>query len=238
VAIQVLNGSSSRNVYLDAVRGIHPDCSGVHRFAFNNDVGIEYETIWDNGGGIYTYPASALTMTVVSTSALDTMGILITGLDASYKVISESVTLAGLTPVTTTKQFLRINDLQLLTGNNVGSISVTNNAVTYGYISATYGVQQSSVYTDPAGHTFYITQIDITSGTIGANKYGFGRAVMSFYNGPTLRFFETTFVTSQLKYEPPVPFKITEKTDFEFQCKSSSATNEFTVYVNGLLVKE
>lgn len=238
MAIQVLNGSSSRNVYLDAVRGIHPDCSGVHRFAFNNDVGTTYETIWDNGGGEYAYPASAITLTAVSTSASDTMAVSISGLDGSYMHISEVLTLAGLTPVTTTKQFFRINDIQLVTGNNVGEISFTNNGTTYGHISATYGVQQSTVYTVPAGHTFYMTQIDITSGTINANKYGFGRAILRFYNGPTLRFFESTFVTSQLKYEPPVPFKIPEKTDFEFQCKSSSSTNEFTVYVNGLLVKE
>lgn len=238
MAIQVLNGSSSRNVYLDAVRGIHPDCSGIHRFAFNSDVATEYETIWDNGGGLYAYPASAVAMTAVSTSAADTMGVLISGLDGSYMPISEVITLAGLTPVTTTKTFLRINDIQILSGSNAGEIAFTNNGTTYGHISATYGVQQSSIYTVPAGHTFYMTQIDVTSGTIGSNKYGFGRAVMRFYNGPILRFFETTFVTSQLKYEPPVPFKIPEKTDFEFQCKSSSSTNEFTVYVNGLLVKE
>lgn len=238
MAIQVLNGSSSRNVYLDAVRGIHPDCSGVHRFAFNSDVGITYETIWDNGGGEYVYPASAVVLTAVSTSALDTMQVLITGLDGSYMPITETLTLAGLTPVTTTKSFLRINDIQLVTGNNAGEISFTNGGTTYGHISATYGIQQSSVYTVPAGYTFYMTQIDITSGTINANKYGFGRALLRFYNGPILRFFESTFVTSQLKYEPPVPFKIPEKTDFEFQCKSSSSTNEFTVYVNGLLVKE
>ena len=238
MAIQVLNGSSSRNVYLDAVRGIHPDCSGVHRFAFNDAVGIDYETIWDNGGGIYAYPASAFIMTAVSTSAADTMAVLISGLDGSYMPISEQITLAGLTPVDTTKSFLRINDIQLITGSNAGEISFTNGGITYGHISATYGVQQSTVYTVPAGHTFYMTQIDITSGTIGPNKYGFGRAVLRFFNGPTLRFFESTFVTSQLKYEPPVPFKIPQKTDFEFQCKSSSSENQFTVYVNGLLVKE
>ena len=238
MAIQNLNGSSSRNVFLDANRGIHPDCQAVHRFAFNSDVGITYETVWDNGGGEYTYPTSALTLTVVSTSLLDTMQVSIVGLDANYVQISEIITLNGLVPVTTTKQFFRINDIQLVTGSNAGEISFTNGLTTYGHISATYGVQQSSVYTVPAGYTFYMTQIDITSGTINSNKYGYGRAVMRFYNGPILRFFETTFVTSQLKYEPVVPFKIPEKTDFEFQCKSSSSTNEFTVYVNGLLVKE
>lgn len=238
MAIQVLNGSSSRNVYLDANRGIHPDCQAIHRFAFHSNVGINYETIWDDGGGLYTYPTSALILTAVSTSSLDTMQVLIGGLDANYIQISEIITLNGLIPVTTTKQYLRINDLQILSGNNVGEINFTNGLVTYGHISATLGIQQSSVYTVPAGYTFYMTQIDITSGTIGSNKYGYGRAMMKFHDGPTLRFFQSTFVTSQLKYEQPVPFKIPEKTDFEFQCKSSSSTNEFAVYINGILIKE
>lgn len=238
MAIQVLNGSSSRNVFLDAVRGIHPDCSGVHRFATGTGFGTTYETVWDDGGGIYTYPASALTMSCVSSSAADTMGLYIGGLDANYRLIEEIVTLNGLTPVTTTKQFFRINDVQIMSGDNQGNIQITNGAITYGHISANFGVQQSTVYTVPADHTFYITQVDILSGTINQSKYGYARAVMKLFGGPILRFFESTFVTSQTKFEPVVPFKLPAKTDFSFEAKSSSGTNDFTIYINGLLVKE
>lgn len=238
MAIQNLNGSSSRNVFLDANRGIHPDCQAIHRFATGTGFGTTYETVWDDGGGIYTWPSTALTLSCVSTSAADTMGLYIGGLDANYRQISEIVTLTGLTPVTTTKQFFRINDIQIMSGSNAGDIQITNNGITYGHISATFGVQQSTVYTVPAEHTFYITQVDITSGTIGANKYGFARAVMTMFNGPTLRFFESTFVTSQLKFEPVTPFTLPAKTDFSFEAKSSSGTNDFTIYINGLLIKE
>jgi len=58
VAIQNLNGSSSRNVFLDANRGIHPDCQAIHRFATGTGFGTTYQTVWDDGGGIYTVVGS------------------------------------------------------------------------------------------------------------------------------------------------------------------------------------
>ena len=238
MSVQRLNSSSSRNVYLDAPRGIHPDCTAVHRFSFNASVGTSYETIWDGVAGIYTFPSTAVIMSAVSTSASDTMGLVITGLDADYKEISETVTLAGLTPVSTTKSFLRINYVQIATGSNVGEINISNGGTVYGHISVGNGVQQSTVFSVPAGQSLYITQVDWTSGTIGANKYAFTRTYLKLFNGPTLRFFESTFVTSQLKYEPPVPFKIPEKSDFMIECKSSSATNEIACYVNALLIDD
>lgn len=238
MSVQRLNSSSSRNVYLDAPRGIHPDCTAIHRFAFNTSVGTTYETIWDGVAGIYTFPSTAVIMSCVSTSASDTMGLTITGLDADYKEISETVTLAGLTPVSTTKSFLRINYAQIATGSNVGEIDISHTGTVYGHISPGNGVQQSSVFSVPAGQSLYITQIDWTSGTIGANKYGFARAYLKLFGGPTLRFFESTFVTSQLKYEPPVPFKVPEKCDFAIECKSSATTNEIGCYINALLIDD
>lgn len=238
MAIQKLNSSSSRNVLLDAVRGIHPDCFSVQKFGFNRHVGTTYETIFNDGGGIYTPPASAVAMSAVSSSASDTMGLLITGLDADWREISETVTLNGLTTVTTTKQFLRINDAQITSGNNVGNITISNNGTQYYYIEATYGIAQYAFYSVPADHTFYLFQVDFTSGTIGSNKYGFARAKMHQDGGAILNFYESTFVTSQLKYDLPIPFKIPEKTDFSLECKSSSSENEISVYFCGILIKE
>jgi len=238
MSVQRLNSSSSRNVYLDAPRGIHPDCTAVHRFSFNASVGTSYETIWDGVAGIYAFPSTGVIMSCVSTSASDTMGLTITGLDADYKEISETVTLTGVTSVSTTKSFLRINYAQIATGSNVGEIDISNGGTVYGHISVGNGVQQSSVFSVPAGQSLYITQIDWTSGTIGSNKYGFARAYLKLFGGPTLRFFESTFVTSQLKYEPPVPFKVPEKCDFAIECKSSATTNEFGCYINALLIDD
>lgn len=238
MSIQIINKESSRNVFLDITRGLYPDCESVHMFGFNRSVGTSYETIFNNGGGIYTTPASAVVMSLVSTSGSDTMGVLISGLDSSYNKISETVILSGTTPVTTTKSFLRINNAQITTGENIGNINITNGGTTYAYIEAGYGISQNVHYTVPAGFSLYISQVDTTSGTIGSNKYGFMRAKLKIFGGATLHFFESTFVTSQLKYDIPIPYRIPEKSDFSIECKSSSSTNEFTVYVGSVLMDD
>lgn len=227
----------SRNVYFDIARGIHPDCETVHMFGFNRDVADAYETIWNNGGGIYTFPASAVQMSVVSTSASDTMPVLISGLDASRNRIAETVTLNGTTAVTTTQSFLRINSAQITSGNNVGDISITNGGTTYGHIEATYGTHQATIYSVPANHSLYIAHVSVTSGTINSNKYGFLRACIQSATVEQ-HFFESTFVTSQLDYQVNVPFKVPAGFDFTMEAKSSSSTNEFTAYVAGILVND
>lgn len=235
---QPLATSSSRHPYLDIARGMYTDWQTVHKFGFNRDVRTDYETIWNNGGGIYTFPASALTMSVVSDSASDEMGVLITGLDTNWNQISETVTLDGTTPVTTTKQFLRINDARITSGNNVGDITISNGGTTYAFIEATYGVHQALVFSVPAGFSLYVTQVAVTSGTITGNKYGSMRACLKQFEGPELHFFESTFVTSQLNYDVNVPFKIPEKCDFSMECKSSASTNEFTIYLSAIMMDD
>lgn len=238
MAIQRINLTSSRNIGLDAARGIHPDMTPVHLVGFNRTVGINFETIWNDGGGIYVFPTVPINISVVSTSALDTMGVRIEGLDADYKPLVEIVTLNGLTPVVTVNQFFRINDSRITNGNNAGNISLTNNGIQYCFIEATYGFQQSTVYTVAAGCSFYLNKFTMTSGTIGVNKYGTLRFKEKFFNGPTYYFFETTFVTGNLVFDLQVPFRIPEKTDFSVECKSSSSENEFTVYINALLIDD
>jgi hypothetical protein len=228
--------NSSRNIYLDAARGLHPDCETVHLFGFNRDVGTSYETIVNDGGGIYTFPASAVQMSLVSTTA-DTMPVQISGLDASRNRITETITLSGTTPVTTTKSFLRINDARITSGSNTGDITISNAGTTYAFIEAGYGVHQAAVYSVPAGFSLYISQFSVTSGTINSNKYGFVRACVK-NSTSEIHFFESTFVSSQLTYDLQVPFKVPAGHDFSIEIKSSSSTNEFTVYVGGILIDD
>lgn len=227
----------SRNSYFDVARGIHPDCETIHLFGFNRTVGTSYETLFNNGGGIYTYPASAVQMSVVSASASDTMTVQISGLSVSRARITETVTLTGTTAVTTTNSFLRINDARITSGSNVGNITISNAGTTYAFIEAGSGVHQASIFSVPANHSLYIAHVSVTSGTINSNKYGILRACMK--NATTeLHFFESTFVTSQLDYQVHVPFKVPAGWDFSLEAKSSSSENEFTGYVAGILVND
>ena len=92
---------SSQNVYFDIARGHFSNVTPVNLFGFNRSVATAYETIFNDGGGLYTYPSSSLTMSLVSSSAADTMQVLIEGLNASWEKITDIVTLNGTTAVTT-----------------------------------------------------------------------------------------------------------------------------------------
>jgi hypothetical protein len=221
----------------DIVKGNMWDTRPVNIFGFNKTVGIAFETLWDDGGN-YVYPSSAVQMDATSSSASDTMDVKISGLDANYDEISETVTLTGTGTVTTTASFLRINSAIILSGSNVGDITISNGGTTYAFIGATLGTTQSSVYTVPAGHSLYLFRIDVCSGTNNGQKYLTFRNVAKTHTGRTLRVAEATFSTSQVSFDRQVPFKIGEKTDFHFEAKSSASENEVSIFIEAILVKD
>ncbi len=221
----------------DVVKGDIWDSKPVNIFGFNRAIGVSFETLWDDGGD-YVYPSSALVMSVVSSSALDTMDVLIVGLDADHTEISETVTLTGTSSITTTSSFYRINSAIILSGSNVGNITISNGGVTYAYIQANIGTTQSSVYTVPAGHSLYLFRIDVLSGTNNGNQFLTFRNVITSGTGRTLRVAEATFSTSQASIDRQVPFKISEKSDLHFEAKSSSSTNEISIFIEAILVKD
>jgi hypothetical protein len=227
---------ATQNVCLDIARGNYLNASAVNIFGINRSVGIAYETIWDDSGS-YVYPPSALIMTVVSTSASDTMDVLVDGLDADCNVLQEIVTLTGTVAVNTTNAFFRINSLVILDGENVGGISASNGGTVYAFIGELLGVSQSSVYSVPAGHSFYLFRIDVNSATTNGQKYLYIRNVVTT-NGRTIRASEATFSVSQVSYDRQVPFKIVEKSDFQFEAKSSASTNEIAIFLEGVLIKD
>ena len=227
---------STPNIYLDIARGRFLGSSALNIFGFNRTVGISYETVWDDGGN-YVYPSSAVTMSVVSTSGSDTLDVLISGLDANYDEITETVTLTGTSPVTTTSAFLRINKAIVLSSINLGDISISDNGNVYGFIGADIGTSQSSVYTVPAGHSIYLVRIDCTSGTVNGQKYLSIRNIIRTSTGRTLKVAESTFSQS-ISFDRQVPFKIEEKTDFHFEAKSSASENEVSLFIEAVQIKD
>ena len=233
---QYNNTRPTPHLLFDIVKGNIWNESSVNIFGFNREVGTAFETVW-NDGGPYVYPASALAMSVVSTSAADTMDVLISGLDINYNAITETVTLTGTSAVTTSTDFFRINTAIILSGSNVGNITISNSGTKYAFIETDLGTTQSSVYTVPAGHSLYLFRIDANSATANGQKYLFIRNVVTT-GGRTLRVSEATFSTSQVSYDRQVPFKIVEKSDFHFEAKSSSSTNEISIFMEAILVRD
>jgi len=227
---------ASQSFGVDVARGVYGNCTPVDLFGFNRSVGTTYETVFNNGGGIYTFPTAADTLDLVSTDAADTMDVRIAGLDANRDILIEDVTLNGTTTVTTTGEFLRVNAAQILSGNNAGDITVTHGTDQVAYIEDTYGMHQAAIYSVPRKHRLLIHQVDFTSGTLTSNKYLFARACIG--PNPEIHFFETTFVTSQLSYDLRRPFTVFAGSDFSLEAKSSAQENELSIYISATLIRE
>lgn len=193
---------------------------------------------WENNTA-YAFPTVASTMLVTSSSASDTaVTVLINGLDASYGRISESVTLTGTDAVTTTKSFFRIINVVTTAGNAVGTIYVKNaGGTTYAQITIGSGRTNMSVYTVPAGYTAYWTQFDAFSSTsVTSGVYATFRALLTSSTGVnnvtlTIPFLNDFSVTR------PYPVGYPEKTDVQWQCKSSGAGLGIAIIAIGVLVK-
>jgi hypothetical protein len=214
-----------------------PEVVPVNIFGFNRNIGTAYETIWNNGA-IYNYPGSAVTMDCVSSSASDTMSILISGLDSSYNSLAEIVQLTGTVSVTTTNSFLRINSATILSGSNVGNITISNGGTTYAYIEAGIGTTQACVYTVPADHSLYLFRISLTSGTVNGNQYITYRNRIDNSSGRILRVAEATWREGMQTFDRQIPFRIAQKNDLQFEAKSSASTNEASIFIEALLMKD
>jgi len=231
-----LNKTSSRDQFFDIARGLRPDCTPVHLFGFNNDVGTSFETIWNDGGGIYSFPASAVQMSLVSSSASDTMQVMLTGLNGNRGALTEIVTLTGTTPVATTNSFFRINDARIISGSNVGNITISYSGTTHAYIEAGSGVHQAAIYSTPSDSSLYITSVHV-GGTIGLLGTMTFRAKLQNESGYELVFWNNTTRT-ELDFNLKIPFKIPAGFDFSIEGHGSTGTNDVSIYINALLMQD
>jgi hypothetical protein len=193
---------------------------------------------WENNTA-YVFPTVASTMVVSSSSASDTaVTILITGLDANYSVISESVTLNGTSDVPTTKVFWRINSVATTVGNAVGTVYVKNaGGTTYAQIAIGSGKTNMSIYTVPAGYTAYLTQFDAFSSTsVTSGVYATFRALRTSSTGVNNVVLQVPFL-NDYTISRPYPLSLPEKTDSQWQCKSSGAGLGIGIVVLGVLIK-
>jgi len=205
-------------------------------FGWQASVTTSFIPLWENATA-YTYPGSALTMTVNSASASDDGGtVLIKGLDANYAEITETVTCNNATPPTTTAGFFRINDAIFTksSGVNAGDITITNTGTTYAQIDAGIGRNQASIFTVPAGKSFYLYRIDAFSNDSTASKPGIFRNYVQYSTGAVYIVARTTFL-SNMNIQRRIPFKYSEKQDIQFQLRTGTGTHEMNVFGEGVL---
>jgi len=211
--------------------------SQINLFGYQTSVGTTPIAIWENATA-YAYPSSAVVMTLVSGSAADTMGVLISGLDASYNPISEVVTLNGTSNVNTTKSYFRINSMVITSGTNAGIITAKNGGTTYAQIAIAIGKTQNSWYTVPAGNTFFFNRVQVSTNQVyTAGTYATYQVYTKSPTGTVLVVLQQPFV-STFVVQRQTPFSYPAGTDIQWQVGASASTAAVGVVVEGWLIQD
>ncbi len=230
----------------------------IDKFGTNPTIGTTAHTVWF-GDGIsadYVFPTAASVMKISSASTNDTSAgtgartVHIAGLDVNYLEIDETITMNGQTAVNSTKSYLRIHRMKVVTAGtlltNAGIIYAGTGDVTTGkpavrYSSIPYANGQGSgqtanaFYTVPANKTAYL---QVLEASLASNKVGgvifqvrpFGEAFQakhfaSLYQGTITKNFLT-------------PQKIEAKSDIRVQAFVGSTTGAFSASFEMLLIDD
>lgn len=228
-----LNDDQRLNIARGLVRGV----TGLSISGYNGAVGTSWVPLWEING-VYTYFSSAQVVRIWSDNASDvSVSVLISGLDANYDVITETVILNnGTTGVLSTKQFLRINSLST-TGsvNAIGTLRAgsSDKTITLAGIIDGNGASQMTVYTVPRGYTFYLTQVNILTNQNG-NQASAYRSFTQNPNGLTRKVLQFPLTTDYNSIKV-VPRPYAEKTDIQWQCQST-VSSQIGGQIEGYLI--
>jgi len=227
--------------YLQVARGLVTGASVVNIYGYQPSVGTTFIPVWENAT-TYTYPGSASTMLLYSSSASDTaVSVLISGLDASYNNLSETKVLTnGTTGVTTANSYLRINTITVTGSNNaVGTLYLSNagKTTTYAQITAGNGKNQAMIYTVPNGYTFYLTRVNAYTNQVGnlSSSYCTYRVFTQNSSGLITILLQAPFGNNYTSYRV-APRAYAAKTDIQWQANTPSSTAAVGIAVEGILI--
>ena len=216
----------------------------IDKFGQNPDIdtGTSPEDIWV-AGGTMTFLTAAETMDVASDSAQDAVagtgaaGLTIFGLDNEYNLISESIVLTGLTPVTTVNSYIRV--YRAVTTDpgsgetNAGNISITAStaATTQAYVGLGIGITEQTHWTVPAGYTAFrlygLVSVFRSDGT--GERFGEVAEMVKEFGGTIKETSRVGLRSATVEITMPTAPKFEEKTDI--WARAWAAANNTTVSV-------
>ena len=210
------------------------------QFGINNTVGTSFETIW-TASSVYSYLSAASVLKISSASANDASAgtgartLIISGLDANYNEISETVILNGQTAVNTVNSYLRVFSLKILTagsgGSNAGIVYAGTGTVTsgvpatvYAQIEIGYNDSAMAIWTVPAGYTAYVSSYSFTTNSSTANNQVTGAVLIRPF-GQVFSFEATAKMEGGNNFDRHFDtyLVLTEKSDIEMQILASAA---------------
>lgn len=220
----------------------------IFQFGVNTAIGTTFETIW-TANSVYAYLSAATVLKISSANANDTSAgtgartITISGLDANYNEISETVIMNGQTAVNTVNSYLRVFDMNVVTAGSgetaagiiyAGTGTVTSGvpAVVYGQIEATYNSSAMALFTVPAGYTAYITSYTFTSASAAASIVTGAVFIRPFGGVFVLEASAKLAGGNSFDRHFDTPLAVAEKSDIEMQVAattSAQATGEMHI---------
>lgn len=168
----------------DIARGNVPGSVPFSAYGEMVVAGAGTSLIWETGMPTTLTVPNSIQLTLVSTSSLDNQNIAIKYLDGDLLERTETVTLNGLTPVTTVATDIRaINNAYSKDGLVTGSISFTNGGVTYATIRPNDIQFHSSIQRVPANKRMMVHSLFAGSASGSSDSRVTVRFVTSFFNG-------------------------------------------------------
>lgn len=207
---------------------------------YNAAHGTSFRAVWEKSDTTdYAYPATSVTMAFTS-SLSETLVMRVEGLDASYNTKTAVVTFSGSTTGTVTSgtaDFFRINAMQITQGSAADTIVATNGGVTYAQINPGTGRSQASIYTVPAGFTFYLIRSQAFTTNNGAQFCTYRVWSRLFVNGvSTPNVVLNAPFTQSYSSTRIIPRGYAEKTDVQWQLMQSNAAPG-SIQLEGVLIK-
>lgn len=219
----------------------------IQVFGYNPDIDTSEESVWPDGGTV-PHPTVASVLDIVSTSTDDdgspagtgARTVFIEGLDGSYNVVSETVTLNGTTNVSTINSYLYINQFYVATagsgGANAGDITAKLSTTLYDMILTGYNQRTTAHYCVPAGYTGYMVTGVITTGQATGST-----AVTAFLkqHGPDgiLRVGAvSTLNNGSVQYDFDPAYQIPEKNCIGASAIGAAANNSVSAFFNIILI--
>lgn len=183
------------------------------------DVSATAEHIWATGGA-YTYRTAAAVIAFASSDAADTtQTATVTGLNASWELVSETITLNGTTTVNTTNSYIRVLSVEL---SAVAAGTVTGGTI----VTIAIGERRwdAAIYTIPAGYIGYLVN---ASGSIEADTGEAEILVRYRTNGAPFRNAHVGVVSelNKLDHTFSAPVYLPEKTDVDLQVVNATVAN-------------
>lgn len=180
-------------------------------------------TVWNNTANTYPWSvwnAGAAVLYLNSSSASDVQTLLLTGLDASYNIITKLVTLSGTTAVTTgTTTFFRLQSAIIVTdgvlGSAVGTINIHYGSIVgsiVGRIDPLASTTSMAIYTVPNGYTAFSMYGDFS---VNKNNQAELAIKWRFFGGPFITVYQAEVYESFITSMPPIPGAIPAKTDLD-----------------------